>query len=745
MSEFPVENLLRKPVEVYSAISLFAASGLLLASPSIFYMNEGTAQTAAAVMLTLGMGRAYQALKLWRYQQNLRILPKFSLGGDEVPVSQEHLYLGKGFRWDKRHTARLVTLQEPQYIHFARPTRLMKLGFRTNKLLENQAHPWAQQAKALLNRDHFMNPVRPAPKVGGFAPIHGVGMWEGEEDIWMDLGERVGHTIVLGTTRVGKTRLAEMFITQDIQRGDVVVVFDPKGDADLMTRIYIEARRAGRLDQLYLFHLGRPDISARYNPIDSFDRVTEVATRVANQLPSEGQSAAFRDFVWRFVNVIARTMTSLGMRINYEELYRVAGAPGRLAIKYFETVLNAKLPSWEAEFETPFLLAQEKKEEGAMEDELTTALRRAVAAARSTKRELRALALVEYLQFKEVNDDIANSLGTMLTNERSYFDKLVSSLYPLLEKLTTGRISELISPKYEDIQDPRPIFTWAEVIGRGGIVYIGLDSLSDYEVGATVGNAMFADLTSLAGKAYNFGFAYGQSAKDTKKRRICIHADEFNELIGDEFIPLLNKSGGAGIAVTAYTQTWSDVEARIGSKPKAEQIAGNFNTMVMLRVKTTTTAEMLTNQLPEVSIATLVPDSSATDTNDPDDFAEFGSKNGDRVASEKVAMLNASDLTQLPKGQAFALIEGGQLVKLRLPLPDASGDGDLPSSVQDLALSLRTTYSKYLRSISEQGEGDELDVRLGGATALADDMMLLATDPVDHAVEQATQRHGSKN
>jgi hypothetical protein len=48
---------------------------------------------------------------------------------------------------------------------------------------------------------------------------------------------------VLGTTRVGKTRLAELFITQDIRRQntagehEVVIVFDPKGDADLLKRM----------------------------------------------------------------------------------------------------------------------------------------------------------------------------------------------------------------------------------------------------------------------------------------------------------------------------------------------------------------------------------------------------------------------------------------------------------------------------------------------------------------------------
>jgi hypothetical protein len=36
----------------------------------------------------------------------------------------------------------------------------------------------------------------------------------------------------------------------------------------------------------------------------------------------------------------------------------------------------------------------------------------------------------------------------------------------------------------------------------------------------------------------------------------------------------INKAGGAGFQVTAYTQTWSDVEARIGSRAKAGQIVG---------------------------------------------------------------------------------------------------------------------------------------------------------------------------
>ena len=76
------------------------------------------------------------------------------------------------------------------------------------------------------------------------------------------------------------------------------------------------------------------------------------------------------------------------------------------------------------------------------------------------------------------------------------------------------------------------------MIERGAVVYVGLDSLSDYEVAGAVGNAMFADLTSIAGQIYKFEQGYGLSSS-IPKRKLSIHADEFNELIGDEFIPCL--------------------------------------------------------------------------------------------------------------------------------------------------------------------------------------------------------------
>ena len=138
-----------------------------------------------------------------------------------------------------------------------------------------------------------------------------------------------------------------------------------------------------------------------------------------------------------------------------------------------------------------------------------------------------------------------------------------------------------------------------------------------------VGNAMFSDLTSTAGQLYKQTASDGLAMTGGKPAAINIHADEFNELIGDEFIPMLNKAGGAGYQVTAYTQTWSDVEARLQDRAKAGQVAGNFNTLLMLRVREVATAEMLTTQLQQTEINHLMLVSGATDSSDPDTDTHF--------------------------------------------------------------------------------------------------------------------------
>ena len=648
---YPLEALLRPAYELRAAAVSSVGAAAVMISPATFMLTPELAWSFAGLFLCHAAWRSCQGLRILRYRRNLRRLRPYLLTSEKIPWSPERLFLGRGFRWDQRHTQRLREARLPEKQDLLSPG----IGSMIGRYLHGSAPE--------------LSPL------GGDPAIHGVELME--SDVWMNIADRVGHTLVLGTTRVGKTRLAELLIAQDIRRGEVVIVFDPKGDIDLLRRVYAEAKRAGREGEFFMFHLGHPELSARYNPVGNFSRITEVATRIAGQLPSQGESAAFKEFVWRFVNVMARALVALGRKPDYEQINRYASNVEPLLVDYFEHWLDreAAAAGWREEVES---MAIDKKN-------LDKGLQ---------SRGVRAVTLVEYARRKKLYDPIAHALASTLNYEKSYFDKLVASLLPLLEKLTTGRIASLLSPAYEEPTDWRPVFDWTSVINLRGIVYVGLDALSDYEVAAAVGNSMFADLTSVAGSLYKYGTGRGLPG-ETAARRIAIHADEFNELIGDEFIPLLNKAGGAGFQVTAYTQTWSDVEARIGSKPKAGQIAGNFNSLIMLRVKEIATAELLIDQLPEVRIVSTILASSVSDTNDPGDFADFASRNEDRITSERAPVLSPSDLVQLPKGQAFALIQGGQLYKIRMPLPDGSHDLLMPENIAVIGNEIKCRYTTH--------------------------------------------------
>jgi hypothetical protein len=197
---------------------------------------------------------------------------------------------------------------------------------------------------------------------------------------------------------------------------------------------------------------------------------------------------------------------------------------------------------------------------------------------------------------------------------------------------------------------------------------------------------MFSDLVSVAGHLYKFGLQDNVSQlKDASYPlpRICLHADEFNEIIGDEFVPLLNKARGAGFTVTAYTQTWSDVEARLKTAAKAGQIAGNIGTVVMFRCKEAATVDMLLNQLPIVPIWRVIPVSSAQDSAQGTEGIYFQSSNEDRLSQSDQRLIEQNDVLNLPKGQAFCLLEGGKLYKLRMPLPDYK-ETKLPSHIKTL-------------------------------------------------------------
>lgn len=661
----PLEALLRPSLEWYSSVVSLLTVLLILSYPKGFLVPTTIAYSISTALILFSIWRLKQGYRIWRYQHNLKRMPRYTMNSHQLPVSQRQLFLGKGFLWTAQHTQRLRDLDLSYNLHYKHPSRLKR--WVQHKKLSWEHHPHLKKLLPLLSKDSVWNPFRPYPEIGGEPCIHGVA--DKESDISINLTERAGHLLVLGTTGVGKTRFAEMLIGQDIRRGDVVIVLDPKGDADLLKRMYLEAKLAGREQDLLIFHLGFPQISARYNPIGNFTRVTEVANRISNQLPSSGDSAAFKEFGWQFINAIALALVCMGEKPDYQKMKFYITKMDVLLTRYLNfwlPTVDNRLEQWLASY----------IEENSTQKKVITRLH----------------AMVAYVQEHNLtHDPIFDDLYSACRHDQTYFNKITASLGPLLKKLTTGKVTELLSPDYADIHDPRPIIDWLQVIRNQQIIYVGLDSLTDREVSTAVGNAMFADLVSVAGRLYKFGL-YDGFYKSTQQQsplpRICVHSDEFNEIIGDEFIPLLNKGRGAGFTVTAYTQTWSDVEARLKASAKAGQVAGNLGTIVMFRCKEGKTAEMLLEQLPKIPILRVTPASSSSDKSAAEQGIFYHSTNEDRLSHSEQRLIEQTDILNLPKGQAFCLLEGGKLYKLRMPLPQHE-DLDIPVDITNLLRVMR--------------------------------------------------------
>lgn len=670
---YPIDNLLRAPVEfVPATVSLLAAMALVLwhrwfALPPLFAVGLAMALVGHAAW------RTRQGLRIVRYRRGLEQPRPYVLKPDALPKPHHQVFLGRGFRWTARHTQRWYDLQREISLRDGRESTKRSADSLATRIRREGFMP-ALLGTLGLQRNAPLPSA--AQELGGSLGMHGVE--PDEEDVFLNRSERPGHVLVVGTTRVGKSRLLEVLVSQDIHAGNVVIVLDPKGDLGVLQRMYAEAARAGRTENFYFFHLGYPELSARYNPIGDFSRVTEIADRIANGVPGEGSAAAFKQFVWQHVNAITRGIVGLGERPTYKALREYINDSDKLAVRYIEHWLD-KTPQaqgWRQEVEA--MRSEGRAEKGLKE------------------RNAYAWKLTVYVQRKKLRDEVAESLIALISHPRDHLEKLIASVRPLLEKLTNGMAGDLLSPKYADGQDTRPVFDWSSVIGNGGIVYVGLDALSSTSVAAAVGSSMFADLTTVASRIYKHGIDHGQSSA-LPPRKLSIHADEFNELIGDEFIPMINKAGGAGFQVVAYTQTAADIEAKIGNASKARQIEGNFNTRIYMRVVDDATAEGFVSRLNEVYIKSVTTSSRAGDSNDPEEFADFTSMSEDKLTVEKVTALSPADLGQLPKGHAFALLNGGQLYKFRIPLLDAAGDEHFVESAPRIAEEIASRYEDRSR------------------------------------------------
>jgi len=167
---YPLEALLRPAYELRAGVVSGVAAGVVVTWPSVFMLTSHMAFGLAGVLVGHAAWRVRAGLKILRYRANLRRQRRYVLASEAIPWSRDRLFLGRGFRWDQRHTQRLHEARLPEKQHL--------LG-----------------AGMVAKFVRFLGGDELAPVgVGGDPAIHGVE--PDEADLWMDLGDRVGHTLV---------------------------------------------------------------------------------------------------------------------------------------------------------------------------------------------------------------------------------------------------------------------------------------------------------------------------------------------------------------------------------------------------------------------------------------------------------------------------------------------------------------------------------------------------------------------
>ena len=487
--------------------------------------------------------------------------------------------------------------------------------------------------------------------------LHGL---DKEDDITVPLELLEGHTLIVGSTGVGKTRLFDLCIGQAILRGGPVVIIDPKGDQGLADNARRICESLGQPERFAYFNPAHPDKSVSLDPLRNWNRKTELASRVAALIPSETGADAFVAFGWKVLQDICAGLIATGERPNLVSLRRyIEGGPDDLLTKGLLFHFNQKVPNWE-KGAASYIKTSKAKNKGP---------------------EAVLLAYIAY--YKEVvihewpNVDLAGLISTYEHN-RDHFQKMVASLIPILSMLTADPLAELLSPKHEPGSE-KVVLDMSKVIRNNMVLYMGLDSLADPTVGSAIGSVMLADMTAVAGDIYNYGL--------DKKKPIDVFVDEAAEVINTPTIQLLNKGRGAGFRLTVATQTFADFAARLGDENKAIQVLANTNNKIALRVQDPRTQQLFADGIPKIKVQSMSVSYGHNVASDPSEHYDASYK--EQASAEEADLIPPPVLSELPPLHFYARMSGGRTFKSRIPI--LLTNGPLPKPARPRFITMFTS------------------------------------------------------
>lgn len=523
------------------------------------------------------------------------------------------VYIGSGFEWEQSHSQAVREIEGRDKRHINPPKFYKRLR---------------QMVGMASNRN-----------IHGSAWIHGLGR-DVERNQFMDADDLYSHIGIFGTTGAGKGRIIEPYIEQAIDRGDAVIILDPKWDEGMVNRAYGELKRRGRPEDFLLFAPAFPRHSVRINPFQNFSAGTQLASRSTSLLPP-GDGGNFTAFAWKAINNVVQGMILAGEAPSIKAIRYIVGGQAQMhdlfvrAFVRFMRPREQKFPGWEE--------GVRNTQSGLKGKDRVPGMGHLV----FYENEVRPHEISEPLE----------GIREVIRHPSEHYTKMISNIGPSLTALSTEDIAALLSPDYDDYDDPRPLVNLKQIVRKGQVLYVALNSLGDFQTADWIGSLLLADMTTVVADRYNHGEA---------DRGVTLIVDEIAEVANKAFVKFLNKSRGAKIRTIWSTQVIADLSVRFSSDDEATQILGNVNTLYAGRLKDQDTKEYMSRKLGTTRVTSVAENhSSSTKVDGLVDFnrgtgSRFDHRDGESRVPPEV-------FDNLPDLHFFASLHDSRKLKLRVP------------------------------------------------------------------------------
>ncbi len=256
---------------------------------------------------------------------------------------------------------------------------------------------------------------------------------------------RKGHFWCFGTTRVGKTRLMEHIIEQDISKGYSVVAIDPKGDIDLFSKITGLADATGRLHDLMLITPIFPQYSAILDPLSSYYMPEELVAHITAGV-AVGREPYFFGVAYEVSLVVVQALIMLAE-------------------------VNGTVPSFNLNDIKNHISHQDLE---------------------------RLKEQLDYINTPEA-EQLSRDMQKILSTPADYYSKVASSLRVALTELTSGNVGQIIGKADENR------FIKRLEQGKGIILVVQLGSLLTKRAAYTAGKVIISMIQAFVGRVYSSG------------------------------------------------------------------------------------------------------------------------------------------------------------------------------------------------------------------------------------------------